>query len=99
VAPSLQRCLAIRPLVVLGRMSFSLYVIHLIIECSLGCHIYLICIKDYKLSHEVAFIWAATGSLSVSLALAWCGSVTIEPLSIWLGKWIFKTIFEIKVEK
>lgn len=93
-APVVQNCLAIRPLVFLGKVSFPLYLVHVLIECSLGCHVYLACVRTWNLPHAVGFAGAALATVSVSLAVAWIGSLTVDPLSIRVGRWVYATLFE-----
>lgn len=89
----LQRLLATRVLLFIGKISFPLYLVHVLVECSLGCHIYLMCVQDWETSHTTAFGFAAAATISVSVFLAWVGSLTVEPLSIWLGRKIYYFVF------
>jgi len=93
-SPSLQSRLSTGPLVLLGRMSFPLYLIHLLVECSLGCRIYIRIVRDAGFSHNCGFAAASLVTIAVSLALAWIGSFTIEPQSIWFGRWVYARWFQ-----
>jgi peptidoglycan/LPS O-acetylase OafA/YrhL len=97
-APPVQRLLSLRPLVLLGWISFPLYLIHMQVECSLGCHVYLACLRRWSLSHEASVIWASTATLLVSFALAWVGALTVEPWSIRFGRWVYTTVFAPQAE-
>lgn len=92
-APDLRRALSVRPLAFLGRISFPLYLVHMPVQCSLGCRVYLECVQTRGLSHGLASAGAAAATLSASLLLAWVGSRTVEPLSIWLGRTIYRVAF------
>ncbi|OWK37530.1 acyltransferase family protein [Fimbriiglobus ruber] len=81
-----------RPLVFLGRISFPLYLVHILVELSLGCYVYLVCRQD-GWSHLDAVLACAAVTIAVSIFLAWIGSWTVEPASIWLGRWVYATIF------
>ncbi len=93
-SPFLQRQLSTGPLLLLGRMSFPLYLIHLLVECSLGCRIYLWIVRDAGFSHDSGFAAASLVTIAVSLVLAWVGSFTIEPQSITLGRWVYSRWFQ-----
>ena len=93
-SPFLQRQLSTGPLLLLGRMSFPLYLIHLLVECSLGCRVYLWVVRDAGFSHNSGFIAASLATIAVSLGLAWIGSFTVEPQSIALGRWVYARWFQ-----
>ena len=97
-SPALQSALTIRPLVLLGKMSFSLYLVHVPILCSLSSWLYLSLTWDRGYSHEWSAAFAAGAGVIASLALAWIGAFTVEPLSIWLGKLIDSEVFRPKNE-
>jgi peptidoglycan/LPS O-acetylase OafA/YrhL len=84
ISAPLQHWLSSRPLVFLGKVSFPLYLVHVLVECSLGCHVYLICLGHVP--HGLAFGAAAAATLSASFVLAWIGSITVEPWSISVGR-------------
>jgi len=93
-SPFLQRQLSTGPLLLLGRMSFPLYLIHLLVECSLGCRVYLWVVRDAGFSHNLGFAAASLVTITVSLGLAWVGSFTVEPQSIALGRWVYARWFQ-----
>lgn len=93
-SPFLQRLLSTSPLLLLGRMSFPLYLFHLLVECSLGCGTYIYVVRDAGFSHNVGFASASLVTVVVSMMLAWIGSFTIEPQSIRLGRWVYARWFD-----
>ena len=93
-SPFLQRLLSTSPLLLLGRMSFPLYLFHLLVECSLGCGTYIYVVRDAGFSHNVGFASASMVTVVVSMMLAWIGSFTIEPQSIRLGRWVYARWFD-----
>jgi peptidoglycan/LPS O-acetylase OafA/YrhL len=93
VSPVLQSGLAARPLALLGKMSFSLYLVHVPVLCSLSCWLYLWLTADGWFGHGSAAALASSAGVVVSLALAWVGAITVEPLSIWLGRVVDAEVF------
>jgi peptidoglycan/LPS O-acetylase OafA/YrhL len=82
-----------RPLVFLGRLSFPLYLAHVPIELSLGCHLYL-ARRMAGGSHADGFIGAAAATVAGSFLIAWIGAMTVEPMSIRLGRWVYVCFFK-----
>jgi peptidoglycan/LPS O-acetylase OafA/YrhL len=74
----------------LGRVSFSLYLLHLLVICSLGNRVFLL------LRHEWGFQAAALTSagvvVTVSLLAAWGMAGTVDRWSIALGRLVSKYI-------
>jgi peptidoglycan/LPS O-acetylase OafA/YrhL len=93
-SPRLQAALTVRPLVMLGKMSFSLYLIHVPIICSLSSWLYVWLTGDSAWGHTSAAAVAVAAGVFVSLALAWVGALTVEPFSIWLGRQIDAEVFQ-----
>jgi peptidoglycan/LPS O-acetylase OafA/YrhL len=93
-SPRLQSALTIRPLVLLGKMSFSLYLVHVPVLCSLSSWLYLWLTWDGAWSHGQAAAVAAAAGVFVSIILAWIGALTVEPFSIWLGRVIDAEVFQ-----
>ena len=92
-SPLTQRVLSLGPLRFVGRISFPLYLVHLPVMCSLGCAVYLRCVRAEGMAHADAFAWAAAATVGASVPLAWVGSRTVEPLSIWLGRKVYRAAF------
>lgn len=80
---AVQRCLSVRPLVFLGKVSFPLYLVHLPVLYSAGAGVY--CLLHVSLGHMGACAAASATTVIVSLALAWFGALTLEPFAIWSG--------------
>jgi peptidoglycan/LPS O-acetylase OafA/YrhL len=80
-------------LVWLGRLSFSLYLLHLSIICSLGCRTFLALYVD----HGWPYHWAAVASSAVavptSLAAAWVMTRLVDQRAIALG-WVVYRLFD-----
>lgn len=93
-SPELKNVLSHRLFLMLGKMSFPLYLIHLLVECSIGCRTYIYVRSDMGASHSWGFAAASAMTILVSLALAWIGSFTIEPFSITASRWIYSTWFQ-----
>jgi peptidoglycan/LPS O-acetylase OafA/YrhL len=92
MSPVLQRVLSVRPFVWLGWASFSLYLVHVPVECSLSCWLYLSGLRE-GLDHATSALLASAASVAVSLLLAWVGARTVEPFSIWFGKQLEARVF------
>ncbi|HEY1379393.1 MAG TPA: acyltransferase [Gemmataceae bacterium] len=93
-SPAVQSALVARPLALLGRMSFSLYLIHVPVFCSLSSWLYLWLTWDGTWGHGPSAAVAAAAGVTTSLVLGWVGSVTVEPFSIWLGKKVDADVFQ-----
>jgi peptidoglycan/LPS O-acetylase OafA/YrhL len=89
----LQAALTVRPLVLLGKMSFSLYLVHVPVICSLSSWLYLWLTVDSGWAHLPAAGLATAAGVIVSLLLGWVGAVTVEPFSIWLGRVVDGEVF------
>ena len=82
-----------RPLVFLGHLSFPLYLAHLLVQMSLGCYVYLAC-RAAQYGPGSAFSAAAAATVAASLVIAWVGAITVEPLSIYLGRRVYTATFK-----
>jgi peptidoglycan/LPS O-acetylase OafA/YrhL len=89
----LQAALTVRPLVLLGKMSFSLYLVHVPIICSLSSWLYLWLTVESGWGHPSAAGLSTAAGVIVSLLLGWVGAETVEPFSIWLGRVVNAEVF------
>lgn len=82
-----------RTLIFLGQLSFPLYLVHVLVEASLGCYTYML-FSSAGYPHGTGFAAAAVTTLVVSLLFAWVGAMTVEPFSIYLGRRIYNAFFK-----
>ena len=73
----LQRILSWRPLLFVGRISFSLYLLHFLILCSLGCWVFLQ-LQGIGVSYFLSVLGVAAVLVPVSLAAAWGLTVCLD---------------------
>ena len=86
--PRLAALLEARPFVWLGKISFGLYLIHLLLITSVGCGLYVTLRSDYGLSHGPT-AWVASGCVVVlSLAAGWVMYHVADRPAVALGKWV-----------
>lgn len=93
VSKSIQRILRHRVFAFLGKISFSLYLLHLPVICSLGCWTYLWLAESRGLSHDLSGVLAAVAVAAISMLLAWLSAVSLERFSIRLGHRIDERVF------
>jgi peptidoglycan/LPS O-acetylase OafA/YrhL len=93
-SPRLQQLLEARWLAFLGRISFSLYLLHMIVFCSVGCGLYVLLCRDLGWSHAAGSLTAAAGALVVCLLAAWLFYHTVDRTAITLSRrfdvWLFR---------
>ena len=65
-SPLLKRMFELKPIVWLGKVSFSFYLIHLAVLCSLGCYLYLV----LPYSHITKIIIASLATIVTTYGLA-----------------------------
>jgi peptidoglycan/LPS O-acetylase OafA/YrhL len=94
-APGVQEWLNARWLTFLGRISFTLYLVHMPIFCSLGCGLYLLLCRDLGWSHIAGSLGAAGAVLAGSLLTAWVFYHAVDrpaiTLTRWLDAWFFRS--------
>jgi peptidoglycan/LPS O-acetylase OafA/YrhL len=84
--PVWQRVLRLSWLTGLGRVSFSLYLVHQIIICSVGCRLFLLARQAWGWPFPAAAAAAATVAVAVSLAAAWGMTRTVDRWAIALAR-------------
>lgn len=89
----LRRILSMRPLVFLGRVSFSLYLVHFPIEMSLGMHVYLLAVRAFGMGHAAGVAAAALATIATSLGVAWLGRQYVEAPAINWGRQLYDVVF------
>ena len=89
LSPALQRLLEAKPLVFLGKISFSLYIVHGLVNLSLGCAVY-IALRQASLSHVVSATVVFFVCILVSLIAAWGLYCVADVQGIRLGRWVEK---------
>lgn len=92
--PLLRRLFGCRPLVFLGKLSFGLYLVHLVLICSLGCTVYLKLRAGPGLSHHGAAGWAVTATLAASGVAAWLMYKLVDQPTVSLGGAVFRRWFK-----
>ena len=84
----LQSFLSLKPFVLLGRISFSMYVLHLIIIGSLSSYLFLLFAPYF--SYHVAFALMFLISLPVILIAAYGMERTVDTAGIALSQWVYQ---------
>ena len=94
VSPRVQELLEGRWLALLGRLSFSLYLVHMVIFSSLGCGLYLILCRDLGWSHFAGSATAGLAATVGSFLTAWIFYHLVDrpaiALTRWLDIWLFR---------
>ena len=88
----IQRILGVRPLVELGSISFSLYLFHLPLICSLGASLYS-ALQAAGFSHDVSAASASAACVLSSLAVAKLGAIVLDPRALQIGRWVESLFF------
>jgi|GEM_PF-299115 len=90
---SLQKLLERRWIAFLGSISFALYLVHLILICSVASYAYLK-LRGFGASHDWAGILACVACFATAIpaaaALHWC----VDKPAIRLGKWLYECWFQ-----
>lgn len=84
---TVNRILSLRPFLILGSLSFSLYLFHLPLLCSVGAGSYCL-LKDSSFGHEMSSLLASAMFLIVALATAKLGSLVLDPAAQVVGRWV-----------
>jgi len=95
---SLQRLLELRWIAFLGSISFALYLVHLILICSVASYAYLR-LRGFGAGHDWAAILACVACVATAIptaaALHWC----VDKPAIRLGKWLYEFCFQPQCEE
>ena len=75
-----------------GHISYSVYLLHLAILCSLGCEVYLVAIKQ-DLSPSNAIVLASGATIIAVMLLAAVYRKYVDKPSIAFSKWVQKRLF------
>ena len=92
----IDRFLSRGPFRLLGKMSFSLYLVHLIVIFTVGTGVFLALVPS-GLDPTLCALVASVASVAVSFALAAVGAKTLDPWSIRLGRVVDEWLFEPRV--
>jgi len=84
----LQSLLSLKPFVLLGRISFSMYVLHLIIIGSLSSYLMLLFTQYF--SYHAAFALMFLVSLPTILIAAYVMERTVDTAGIGLSQWVYQ---------
>jgi peptidoglycan/LPS O-acetylase OafA/YrhL len=90
--PRLASWLEMRPFVWLGKISFGLYLIHLLVILSAGCSMYVTLRGDYGLTHFPAAAVSSGCVVALSLAGGWVMYHVADRPSIVLGVWVSEKV-------
>ena len=91
--PALQWVFSRRPFVLLGKLSFMLYITHLIVICSLGCYLYLKLQGEQGMSHHTAALWSSGATIAVSFGISCLMYLAVDRPSVTLGSLLYKKWF------
>jgi len=92
-SPRLQHLLSARWLCWLGRISYSLYLFHMPIFCSLACGVYVFLSRDHGWPYAYGALVASLVYLVVTLLLAWFFYVAVDLRAILLARWLDNRLF------
>jgi len=92
--PALQWAFSRRPFVFLGRISFTLYLVHLIAICSLACYVYLKLQVKAGMTHHQSAIVASFACIATSTSAAWILYRLVDRPSIILAGGLYKRWFK-----
>jgi peptidoglycan/LPS O-acetylase OafA/YrhL len=81
-SPLCHKVLTWKPFIYLGKISFSLYLVHLPILFSVGCLFY---ISADRVNLRYAAAFAATSTIVISLGVAYLLTITADRFSIYLS--------------
>ena len=95
-SPRLQRLFDSRVLTFLGKISFGLYLIHLLLICSLASGLYLLLNGKLGLSHHPAALLAAGACVPASLSGAWLMYRFVDRPAVAVGKILYRGVFQKK---
>jgi peptidoglycan/LPS O-acetylase OafA/YrhL len=93
----LRRWAAARPLAWLGRISFGLYLVHMLVIASLGSGVYAALRRSAGWSHDAAAAAASAAAIAVSLLGGWGLYLAADRPSVRLGKWVVDVLFEPRI--
>jgi peptidoglycan/LPS O-acetylase OafA/YrhL len=88
VSPRLQQVLSTRWLALLGRLSFGIYLIHMVILCSVGCGTYLLLCRDLGWSPVAASLCGAAATLAVTALAGWAFYHVFDRPTIAFTRWM-----------
>ena len=91
LSPTLRRWAELRPLAWLGRISFGLYLVHMLVIASIGSGLYVT--LRHGLSHDAAAAVAAVVTLAVSLLGGWGLYHVADRPSVQFGRWAVDVLF------
>ena len=89
----LRRWADVRPLAWLGRISFGLYLVHMLVIASVGSGLYVILRRSAGWTHDLAAAAAAGVTLIVSPIAGWGLYHAVDRPSVRLGKWVVAVLF------
>ena len=93
-SPLLQRFFQLRISRMFGRLSYSIYLIHLPLICSLTCYLFVTLITTYNFSYEMAGWASAILSIPAILLVSYLYYLMIDKPSIAFAKWVYNKSFD-----
>ncbi len=88
-----------RALLFLGKMSFSIYLIHLLIIGSLGCYLFKCFFAGLHLSYGISFSLMFLISLSFTFGASLLMYKYVDKNGIKFSKWIYSKFFTVKAKE
>jgi peptidoglycan/LPS O-acetylase OafA/YrhL len=93
-SPRMQQILSTRWLAFLGRLSFGLYLVHMMVFCSLGCGTYIWLCRDLGWHHMSGSLTAAAATLVATVLASWAFYHLVDrpaiALTHRLDSWLFR---------
>ena len=96
--PVLQRAFERKLFLLLGKISFPLYLFHIVVIYSLGCFVY-VQLRVHAWSHLCSTMGASVMSIFVSLVVAWICYYAFDRPSIEVGRYFEKWIVSFNLKE
>ncbi len=91
---SLQKLFQTRVFIFLGKISFALYLLHLVLICSVASGGYLLLREYCGMRHSSAAALASLACMVSSVSLAWLMYLYVDRPAIAIGKFIYEILFK-----
>jgi peptidoglycan/LPS O-acetylase OafA/YrhL len=93
-SPRLQQQLSSRSFAFLGKVSFGVYLVHMVVFCSLGCGTYLLLCRELRWPHLAGCLSAGVVTVVGTMLVGWAFYHLVDrptiALTHWLDSWLFR---------